>query len=149
MVPRSVLAHRLRLSAAVPVPVPYARCARSLTTQQQHPPASTQNSNQNSRPEPRTTDVPPPPQTWLTKRVKENPTARAAFVKLITLMGYGSAKQYAGRRAFAMYANVCVPRSDEEGVFWREEYLLPRLADYDYGYGCEKGFLLFRKSPFW
>ena len=46
--------------------------------------------------------------------------ARVAFLKLISLMGYGTAKQYAGRRAFAMYSNVCVPRPDEEGAFWRD-----------------------------
>ncbi|KAM5541907.1 hypothetical protein V8D89_004636 [Ganoderma adspersum] len=118
MVARSVLAHRLRLSAALP----YARHARALTTQQHQPPPA---STQNPRPEPLPKNVPPPPQTWLTKRVKESPMARAAFVKLITLMGYGSAKQYAGRRAFAMYSNLCVPRSDDERVFWNEECHLP------------------------
>ena len=46
--------------------------------------------------------------------------ARAAFFKLISLMGYGSAKQYAGRRAFAMYTNLCVPRPDEESAFWKD-----------------------------
>ena len=46
--------------------------------------------------------------------------ARAAFLKLISLMGYGTAKQYAGRRAFAMYSNLCVPRPDEEGAFWKD-----------------------------
>ncbi|TBU38556.1 hypothetical protein BD309DRAFT_994376 [Dichomitus squalens] len=70
-------------------------------------------------------DVPPPPQTWLTKRVKESPMARAAFLKLITLMGYGSAKQYAGRRAFAMYTDLCVPRPDEESAFWKDDCHLP------------------------
>ena len=46
--------------------------------------------------------------------------ARAAFLKLISLMGYGTAKQYAGRRAFAMYSNLCVPRPDEERAFWKD-----------------------------
>ena len=46
--------------------------------------------------------------------------ARAAFFKLLNVMGYGSAKQYAGRRTFVMYSNLCVPRADEESAFWRE-----------------------------
>ena len=28
------------------------------------------------------------------------------------------------------------------------EYRIPRLADYDYGQSCEKGFSLFRENPF-
>ena len=124
MVARSVLAHRLRLSAALP----YTRHARALTTQQHQPPPSTQN----SRSEPPPKKVPLPPQTWLTKRVEESPMARAAFVRLITLMGYGSAKQYAGRRAFAMYSNLCVPRSDAESAFWKEGVFLSAII----GYSC-------------
>ena len=58
--------------------------------------------------------------------------ARAAFVRLITLMGYGSAKQYAGRRAFAMYSNLCVPRSDDESAFWKEGVFLSAII----GYSC-------------
>ena len=28
------------------------------------------------------------------------------------------------------------------------EHRIPRLADYDYGHSCEKGFSLFRENPF-
>ena len=46
--------------------------------------------------------------------------AKLVFMRLISLMGYGSAKQYAGRRAFAMYEKLCVPRADEERAFWQD-----------------------------
>ncbi|KAI0751677.1 hypothetical protein C8Q80DRAFT_1158894 [Daedaleopsis nitida] len=56
---------------------------------------------------------------------RENPAAKQAFFVLLNLLGYGSAKQYAGRRAFAMYSNLCVPRPDEESTFWRDGCHLP------------------------
>ena len=45
--------------------------------------------------------------------------AKVVFFRLLSLLGYGSAKQYAGRRAFAMYSKLCVPRADEESAFWK------------------------------
>ena len=46
--------------------------------------------------------------------------AKVVFFRLLSLLGYGSAKQYAGRRAFAMYSKLCVPRADEESAFWKD-----------------------------
>ena len=68
---------------------------------------------------PRVEQPPPPPQTWLTKKIKEDPAAKRVFFALLKLLGYGSAKQYAGRRAFAMYSQLCVPRPEEESAFWK------------------------------
>lgn len=44
---------------------------------------------------------------------------------MANIMGYGSPKQVAGRRAFAMYEQLCVVRPDEDMAFWQEECHLP------------------------
>lgn len=42
------------------------------------------------------------------------------FQGIITLLGYNSPKQIAGRRAYVMYDAICVPKADEEREFWQE-----------------------------
>lgn len=42
------------------------------------------------------------------------------FMGMVTLLGYNSPKQIAGRRAFAMYDRLCVPKADEEQAFWQD-----------------------------
>ena len=123
MVARSLLAHRLRLSLSTTSPR-YVRC---LTTQQKPIPENRDGALANdtpqtsSAPEPSHVEQPPPPpQTWLTRKIKEDPAARRVFFMLLNVLGYGSAKQYAGRRAFAMYTKLCIPRPDEESAFWKE-----------------------------
>ncbi|RDX42286.1 hypothetical protein OH76DRAFT_1363054 [Lentinus brumalis] len=115
-----MLARRLRLSGLTTVsPHPAHALVRSLAT--------------HSAPENRDTpphfaqqnQPPPPPQTWLARQIKQSPVAKQAFFRLLNLLGYGSAKQYAGRRAFAMYTNLCIPRPDEESHFWKQECHLP------------------------
>ncbi|KAI0368252.1 hypothetical protein BV20DRAFT_948595 [Pilatotrama ljubarskyi] len=68
---------------------------------------------------------PPPPQTWLAKTIKQSPAAKKAFLSLAGLLGYGSAKQYAGRRAYNMYSELCIPRPDDEAAFWKDACHLP------------------------
>ena len=60
-----------------------------------------------------------PPKNWLTKKLEESPAAKKAFLNLVNAMGYGSAKQVAGRRAFAMYEKCCITRAEEDRQFWQ------------------------------
>lgn len=62
---------------------------------------------------------PPPPKTWLATKLKQNPTALRAFLGFTKLLGYGSKKQIAGRRAFLLYERLCAARPDEEREFWQ------------------------------
>lgn len=39
---------------------------------------------------------------------------------MATVLGYNSPKQIAGRHAYQLYDKLCVPRADEEQVFWRD-----------------------------
>ena len=69
-----------------------------------------------------TSDAQPrrPPKNWLSEKLETNPTARKAFIALVNVMGYGSPKQVAGRRAFAMYENCCIVNADEDKQFWQD-----------------------------
>ncbi|KAH9916713.1 uncharacterized protein BXZ73DRAFT_80965, partial [Epithele typhae] len=72
-----------------------------------------------------TPEVASPPETWLTRYIRNNPGAQEVFFRVLGLMGYGSAKQYAGRRAFIMYRDLCIPRADDEQAFWKDEMSFP------------------------
>ncbi|KAI9066929.1 hypothetical protein FKP32DRAFT_1589109 [Trametes sanguinea] len=117
---------RVRLPRSpLPRPPPHAR---ALTSQQQPPdsPPPTDPSSSSSTPEPASTrNPPPPPKTWLTKAIGRSPAAKRVFLSLAGLLGYGSAKQYAGRRAFNMYSHLCISRPDEEEHFWKQDCHLP------------------------
>lgn len=47
------------------------------------------------------------------------------FMRFSRLLGYGSPKQLAARRALALYRGVCVNKADEEQKFWQLECDLP------------------------
>lgn len=57
--------------------------------------------------------------TWLTKQLQASPTAMKVFLALTRAMGYGSPKQVAGQRVFAIYEDVCAVRPDEDKEFWQ------------------------------
>jgi cytochrome b pre-mRNA-processing protein 3 len=42
------------------------------------------------------------------------------FLKLTTLLGYGSPKQMAGRRSFVLYGQVCAVKPDQDRTFWQD-----------------------------
>ncbi|TFK57650.1 hypothetical protein OE88DRAFT_1651503 [Heliocybe sulcata] len=48
-----------------------------------------------------------------------------AFMGVSRLLGYGSPKQLANRRAMALYQELCVNKADEEIQFWQQECDLP------------------------
>lgn len=58
-------------------------------------------------------------ESWLTRLVRRNPAAKRAFLGLMTLFGYNSPKQIAGRRAFYLYEYVCAVKAGEEKDFWQ------------------------------
>ncbi|KAI0631907.1 hypothetical protein C8Q77DRAFT_1130053 [Trametes polyzona] len=119
---RTVPAHRVARSAV--------RHARSLTSQTPSSagpssPPPTETSSSSSTPSTSERQPPPPPQTWLSQTIRQSPAAKKAFLSLAGLLGYGSAKQYAGRRAYNMYSELCIPRPDDEAAFWKDECHLP------------------------
>ncbi|KAF8623160.1 hypothetical protein AX15_006479 [Amanita polypyramis BW_CC] len=63
--------------------------------------------------------------TWLTHKVETSPTAKTVFTVLTKLLGYGSLKQVAGRRAFVLYEGVCATKPDEDKEFWQRDCHLP------------------------
>jgi cytochrome b pre-mRNA-processing protein 3 len=56
----------------------------------------------------------------LTRTVESSPTALRIFLKVTNVLGYGSAKQVAGRRSLVLYEQLCAPRADEEAAFWQD-----------------------------
>jgi cytochrome b pre-mRNA-processing protein 3 len=58
--------------------------------------------------------------SWLTRKLKQSPTAMRAFLKVFSALGYGSSKQIAARRALALYEQLCSGRADEDSAFWAE-----------------------------
>ena len=58
--------------------------------------------------------------SWLTRKLKQSPTAMAAFLKIFGALGYNSPKQIAARRALALYEQLCSGRANEDSVFWAE-----------------------------
>ncbi|PFH48253.1 hypothetical protein AMATHDRAFT_42385 [Amanita thiersii Skay4041] len=58
-------------------------------------------------------------------KVESSPTAKKAFLALANVLGYGSSKQQAGRRAFGLYKSVCAVKPDEDRLFWQQECHLP------------------------
>lgn len=139
MAPRSILSHRLkyhtnslilrntasRLSAR-PQLIRTLATAPKLSSR---PTTSSTSSSASSTPSPQKTpgQIDPPaeqkparPQPWLTRKLRENPTALRAFLGLARVMGYGTKKQLAGRRALVMYQKLCVTRPEEDREFWQD-----------------------------
>ncbi|KAF7984428.1 hypothetical protein HWV62_14494 [Athelia sp. TMB] len=65
------------------------------------------------------------PDSWLTRKINASPKFKAGFIKFANVMGYGSPLQVAGRRSFNLYKHLCVPRADDENVFWLNDCHLP------------------------
>ncbi|KAF5380045.1 hypothetical protein D9615_006153 [Tricholomella constricta] len=63
--------------------------------------------------------------SWLTRKVEDSPTAMKFFLRFTNALGYGSPKQLAGRRAFALYDQVCAVKPDDDHVFWQQSCRLP------------------------
>lgn len=57
--------------------------------------------------------------SWLTRKVESSPTAKKWFLKFTGLLGYGSPKQLAGRRAFILYEHVVATTPDQDTAFWQ------------------------------
>ncbi|KAG6809237.1 hypothetical protein H0H92_001062 [Tricholoma furcatifolium] len=68
---------------------------------------------------------PAQPTSWLTRKVKASPAAMKFFLNLTNVMGYGSTKQVAGRRAFALYERVVAVTPDTDAAFWQQNCRLP------------------------
>src|SRR6266511_1475084 len=58
--------------------------------------------------------------TWLTRRVEASPVTRNLFFAVTNLLGYGSTKQVAGRRTFAIYKRIAARAPDQEREFWQQ-----------------------------
>ncbi|KAF9220681.1 hypothetical protein BS17DRAFT_803957 [Gyrodon lividus] len=83
-----------------------------------------------SAPPPTQSSVPPAKtavqeQSWLTQQVKSNPALYSLFLGVARVLGYGSQKQFANRRALHMYNTLCATRADQEADFWQKECALP------------------------
>ncbi|PPQ99655.1 hypothetical protein CVT26_009189 [Gymnopilus dilepis] len=65
------------------------------------------------------------PKSWLTQQVETSPIARKLFFGFTNLLGYGSEKQLAGRRALALYEHLCAVKPDQELKFWQQDCFLP------------------------
>ncbi|KAH9066244.1 hypothetical protein EDB87DRAFT_1776196 [Lactarius vividus] len=69
--------------------------------------------------------APLPEQSWLTRKLKQSPTAMRVFLKVFGALGYGSSRQVAARRALALYEQLCTGRAEEDREFWAQECHLP------------------------
>ena len=102
MVPRSILVHRLRIRQTSSNVARNGIRRMGLTTKTHRPLPSTQE------------------KSWLTSKVESSSSAMKIFLALTNLLGYGSPKQIAGRRAFALYDQVCAAKPDQDRSFWRD-----------------------------
>jgi cytochrome b pre-mRNA-processing protein 3 len=69
--------------------------------------------------------APLPEQSWLTRKLKQSPTAMTVFLKVFGALGYGSSRQVAARRALALYEQLCAGRAEEDREFWAQGVCLP------------------------
>ncbi|KAF8267884.1 hypothetical protein EI94DRAFT_1579492 [Lactarius quietus] len=69
--------------------------------------------------------APPPEQSWLTRKLKQSPTAMKVFLNVFGVLGYGSSRQVAARRALALYEQLCAGRAEEDREFWAQDCHLP------------------------
>jgi hypothetical protein len=110
-------AHTLRLyasaSAPPPAPTPAPKPTPGPTKPYQHEKGPTR--------EP----------SWLTRKLKQSPTAMRVFLKVFGALGYGSSRQVAARRASALYQQLCTGRAEEDSVFWAEGMRAVSLSSSD------------------
>ncbi|KAI0306237.1 hypothetical protein B0F90DRAFT_1623146 [Multifurca ochricompacta] len=97
---------------------PLRSYASVSTTPKPTPPDPTQKPYQHE-------GAPPPEQSWLTRKLKQSPTAMRVFLNVFGALGYGNARQVAARRALALYEQLCVVRTEEDREFWVQECHLP------------------------
>jgi cytochrome b pre-mRNA-processing protein 3 len=109
MVTRSILVHQLR------------NCQTSLRVTQ-HGVRLMGNIAKTPKPLPPTRE-----KNWLTRKVESSSSAMKIFLKLTNLLGYGSPRQLAGRRAFALYDQVCAVKPDQDRLFWQDGVFGPNL----------------------
>jgi len=64
--------------------------------------------------------APPREQSWLTRKLKQSPTAMRAFLRVFGALGYGNSRQVAARRALGLYEQLCTGRAEEDRRFWAE-----------------------------
>ncbi|KAH9980903.1 hypothetical protein BGW80DRAFT_298760 [Lactifluus volemus] len=72
--------------------------------------------------------APTPEQTWLTRKLKQSPTAMRVFLKIFGALGYGSSRQVAAWRALALYQQLCASREEEDREFWAKGPARPRSS---------------------
>ena len=68
----------------------------------------------------------PPPETWLTRYLKQSPRSMALFQSMAKVVGMGSSRQLAGRRSYFFYQESCATREKDERTFWHEGVCLSR-----------------------
>jgi cytochrome b pre-mRNA-processing protein 3 len=56
--------------------------------------------------------------SWLTRQIESSPAAKNAFLGIAKVLGYGSPKQLAARRAFVLYEKIAAMKPDEDKAFW-------------------------------
>ncbi|KAF8152614.1 hypothetical protein B0H34DRAFT_726820 [Crassisporium funariophilum] len=111
MVARSLLLRHLRAHSYAPT---LHHCAaRRLATQPARPTPVNQKNHDD------------PPRSWLTRKVESSPAVRGVFLHITNMLGYGSPKQLAGRRALVLYENVCAVKPDDDSAFWQDACYLP------------------------
>ncbi|KAF8903866.1 hypothetical protein CPB84DRAFT_1835768 [Gymnopilus junonius] len=113
MVSRSLLLRHLKNHHTQrPVSLSLTRCLASKSTSKPARPAPTK-------------VQPEQPKSWLTRKVETSPTAKRIFFGFTNLLGYGSDKQVAGRRAQGFYEQLCAVMPDQQLEFWQKECFLP------------------------
>ena len=122
----SILLKSLRNRTLLPRNVSYYHTHRYITTkpppqkttqQPQPKPSSSSTKNQDEQQQQQPENL---KTSWLTRKVEESPIWRSFFFRLTNLVGYGSPKQLAGRRAFVLYEKICAVKPDEDRVFWQD-----------------------------
>ncbi|RXW17004.1 hypothetical protein EST38_g8851 [Candolleomyces aberdarensis] len=63
--------------------------------------------------------------SWLTRQIESSPAAKSAFLGFAKVLGYGSPKQLAARRAFVLYEKIAAMKPDEDKAFWLNDCYLP------------------------
>ncbi|EAU81748.1 hypothetical protein CC1G_12129 [Coprinopsis cinerea okayama7 len=130
MLPRSVLLRYIGASAAqrraaLHVQRRLLASSSSSSASSSSSPSTDNKTSQTKPPTKTTTAATQQEKSWLTKQVQASPVAKKVFLGLARVLGYGSPKQNAARRAFALYEEVCAVRADEDKEFWQQGCYLP------------------------
>ena len=117
----SILLKSLRNRTLLPRNVSYYHTHRYITTKPPQPQPKPSSSSTKNHDEQQQQQQPENLKTsWLTRKVEESPIWRSLFFRFTNLVGYGSPKQLAGRRAFVLYERICAVKPDEDRVFWQD-----------------------------